>query len=71
MLMSTKRQKRNYFRSYDGVSTNSYRMFLVRYLNGGELPEFDGPYGTMDEALDKVSEYLKNGTCAWAIGYNE
>jgi hypothetical protein len=65
-------RKRNYYKAHEGTSSNRYKMFLVRYCEeGNDVSSYDGPYGDMDDALDKVSEYLKEGTCAWMIGYNE
>ena len=65
------KRERNYYKSHDGISSSRYKMFLVRYVDIQETSAYDGPFASMDEALDKVSEYLRKGTCAWVIGYNE
>jgi hypothetical protein len=75
--MSTKHaqaggRKRNYYKTQKDAPSIRYKMFLVRYCKeGNDVSSYDGPYGAAEDALHKVSEYLKEGTCAWMIGYNE
>ena len=66
----TPRPIKKYYKSYDGISSSQHKVFLVRYVRNQDAQQYDGPFDSIDDALDKVSEYLRKGTCAWAIGYN-
>lgn len=66
-----KRPIKKYYKSHDGISSSQHKVFLVRYVDNQKALLYDGPFDDAGEALDKVSEYLSKGVCAWAIGYNE
>jgi hypothetical protein len=47
-------------------------MFLVRYHDLDENSFLcDGPYGNVEEAVETVNEYLRQGICSWMVSYND
>jgi hypothetical protein len=47
-------------------------MFLVRYHDLSEDSFLcDGPFGTREDADERVNEYLKKGICSWMVTYND
>lgn len=65
-------KKRRYYSSASDYATRRYKMFLVRYHDLSEDSFLcDGPFGTREDADERVNEYLKKGICSWMVTYND
>jgi hypothetical protein len=65
-------KKRNYYKPYSekGGYSNA-KVFLVRYCKENEEVGHEGPYDDEDGAIEILNTYLKKGTCAWIVSYND
>ena len=72
VLITVMSKKRNYYKPFVDGSSGRYKMFLVRYHDSKENSYLcDGPFKEQEEALETVSEYLRNGICSWMVTYND
>jgi hypothetical protein len=63
---------RKYYKSYSekDVYSNA-KVFLVRYCKKDKEVGHDGPYGDEKGAMEILNTYLRKGTCAWIVSYND
>tara|TARA_R110000824_G_scaffold67912_1_gene175878 strand:+ start:2210 stop:2434 length:225 start_codon:yes stop_codon:yes gene_type:complete len=69
---TSQKKTRNYYKPHNKEEgSTAAKLFLVRHCISNKEVSHDGPYNDEKGANEILNAYLKEGTCAWIVSYND